>query len=467
MPHLSGNPDGHANLSETPCLNLNSLQSTMRILLAACSRRLPPRRLGLLKMPRRRAKGNMPKYAFPLCILCLCPAAAQAMGDLSNIFKPYVSDTVTYNDNLFYQNSLAKHATVLPPLSKGQAGLTLIKDDVMNQATAGSAINYTLGRQKFNLNLRVSDNRFANNKFLDHVSTNDRAAWQWQLGRQLSGDAGYTYTRAMGGFTNTTFFGLDIITGNNAFANLDYAWHPRWKVRAGLNWQDYQHGASQRKNLDQQTATALVSLNYATPSNNSLGLQYSFVDGKYPNRELVASRAFDNKYQQHSANTLLTWKITEKTSFNGTVGYTVRQYPDFSQRNFSGETWDLMLSWTPTAKVMLSLAGWRHLTNWADQTASYIVTEGFSVSPMWQPLPKLALTAKFTRQSLDYAGDPGLVIGFAPRKDTLLSGQVSLVYTPVPNAEITLGYQAGTRDTNRLLLDYAFNSVFSSVMLKF
>ena len=54
-----------------------------------------------------------------------------------------------------------------------------------------------------------------------------------------------------------------------------------------------------------------------------------------------------------------------------------------------------------------------------------------------------------------------------PRHDTILNGQVSLVYTPVPNAEITLGYQAGTRDTNRLLLDYAFNSVFSSVMLKF
>jgi hypothetical protein len=274
----------------------------------------------------------------------------------------------------------------------------------------------------------------------------------------------------MGGFTNTTFYGLNIITFNNPFANFNYAWHPRWKVRAGLSWQDITNSASQWAGNDQEYVTALVGLNYATPSNNSLGLEYSFTDAKYPNRQLDASALIDNKYQQHSINALLTWKITEKTSLNGKAGYIIMLYPDYSQRDYSGETYDLTLNWVPTAKISVGLSAWRGLGMWADVTASYVVAEGFSVSPMWRASPKLALTAKFSRLTYDYTGDQ-INVGTPTRQDTVLNGQVSLVYTPVPNAEITLGYLAGKRDTinppNNQPYDYVFNSVSCSAMLKF
>lgn len=403
----------------------------------------------------------------------LCPVTAHALADPADIFQPYVLDTVMYDDNLFRQNKQAGHVSLIPILDRngrptGQTN-NLIKDDVMNQATVGGTVNYPLGRQKLNLNLQVAYNNFVNNTFLNNLSANNRAAWQWELGRQLSGDVGYAYNRAMGGFTNTTFFGLDIITGNNAFANLNYAWHPRWKMRTGFSWQDYQHSASQRKILDQDSATASLAVNHTSPSNNSTGLEYNFIDGKFPNRELIASTLIDNKYRQHNIRNVSNWKITEKILFNGNVGYSNRQYPDFSQRNFSGPTFNLTLSWTATDKSMLSISGWRQLAMWTDVTASYVITEGFSISPMWRPSPKLTLTAKFDRQMLDYAGDPGLVSRSALRQDTVLSGQVSVAYKPIPNAEITLGYQGGTRNTINTLVnwDYTFNSVFTSAMLKF
>jgi exopolysaccharide biosynthesis operon protein EpsL len=405
----------------------------------------------------------MLKYGFSLCLLSLCPAAAHAMADPSDIFQPYVSNTVTYIDNLFYTSTSPR--AVLPS--------GYVRDDVMNQATVGSAVNYALGRQLFKLDLSVTDNRFVNNTFMDNISSNNRAAWNWHLGRQLSGEVGYAYTRAMGGFTNTNYYGLNIITTNNAFANLNYTWHPRWKARANLNWQEYSNSASQRKILNQQIATALVGLDYMTPSNNSTGLQYSYTDGKYPDRTLGTGTLFDNKYRQHSVNGLLTWKIAEKTRFVGNVGYLVRQNPDYSQRNFSGPTFDLTLSWTPTAKIMVALNGFRRLTSYADVTDNFIIAEGLNVSPIWQFSPKLALTAKFTWQTWDYSGDPGIVTttALSHRHDTITNGQVSLVYTPVPNAEITLGYMGAKRDATNTLnnypYDYNVNSVFCSGMLKF
>ena len=412
----------------------------------------------------------MPKYRL-LYFIWLCPTAGYAMADLSDIFQPFVSETVTYNDNLFYQNSQARHATVLPPLSGQASGLTLIKDDVINQATLGGAVNYSLGRQKLSLNLSLSDNRFVNNSFLNNISSNDRAVWQWRLGKPLWGEAGYAYTRAMGGFTNTNFYGLNMLTGNNVFANLYYAWHPRWKAQAGLNWQEYTNSAIQRATLDQKTTTVSAGLYYTSHSNNSAGLLYSFEDGIYPNRQLNGATLVDNKYQQHTINALLTYKFTEKLSFDGKIGYVIRQYPDYSQRNYSSNTFNLALNWTPTAKILVSLAGWRKLGTWQDVTSSYIVTEGFSLSPMWQASPKLALMAKFSRQTLDYAGDQ-IEVGAPTRQDTLLSGQLSLIYTPAAGAEITLGYLVAKRDTINPPpgggpLDYLSNSVFSSIVLKF
>ncbi len=414
--------------------------------------------------------GYLLRYGLSVLIVWLCPVAAYAMADLSDIFQPYVSNTVTYIDNLFYQPK----SPDTPALSNG-----FVFDDVMNQATVGSAVNYALGRQLFKLNLSVTDNRFVNNTFLNNISSNNRAAWNWQLGRQWSGNVGYAYSRAMGGFTNTNFYGLNIITTNNAFADLNYAWHPRWKARANLNYLEYTNSASSRASNNQQMITALVGLNYTTPSNNSSGLQYSYTDGKYPDRSLDNVRLRDDKYQQHSINALLTWKITAKTNFIGNVGYISRINPNYSQRDYSGETFNLTLNWTPTAKTMLALSGFHQLNMYADVTANFIIAEGFSLSPMWQVSPKLTLVTKFIYQTWDYSGDPGVLTttALSRRQDTILNGQVSLVYTPVPNAEISLGYQGAKRNSNDTPInpatllpynfDYDVNSVFCSGTLKF
>ncbi len=407
------------------------------------------------------------KFGPSLCFIGLCAVTAHAVADISDVFKPFVSDSLSYDDNLFRQNSSVGHVTAI--LGNNEK---IIKDDVINQATVGTAVDYTLGRQRFNLNLSVSDNRFVNNSFLNNISSNDRAAWQWQFGKQFSGDIGYAYTRAMAGFTNTSFFGLDMITGNNPFANLNYTWHPRWKSRVGISWNDYQHSASQRQNINWQYATASLRVDYVTPSNNSLGLQYIFNDGNYPNRTWFVSPFVDNRYQQHDISTLLTWQITQKIRFNGSVGFVTRQNAHVSQRDYTSGTFNLALNWVPTDKTLLAITVWRQLSSWADVTASYVVTDGVSLSPMWQATPKLALTAKFSYSTLDYTGEGGVSnLTQGQRNDTLLNGQMSLVYKPIPNAELSLSYQGGTRDTVNppfgFPLDYTFNSVSTSAMLKF
>jgi len=112
--------------------------------------------------------------------LGLTPVAGADLPN-SGIFRPYIADHLVYDDNLFRLANWVNPNTVLGP------GMS--KWDVVNQFTAGGHIDIPVSRQTFLLNLRLDDNRFANNKDLDNLSTDDMANWKWKLGRTLSGNS--------------------------------------------------------------------------------------------------------------------------------------------------------------------------------------------------------------------------------------------------------------------------------------
>ena len=398
------------------------------------------------------------KYGCLLGLL-LRTVTVYSAADPTDTVQPFVSESAIYDDNVFRLSSKLDPNAVLP---KGSS-----KSDVMNQLSVGSKINYAFGRQKLLLDLRVDDNRFARNHDLNNTSTNDRAAWYWQLGRQLSGDAGYGYKRSLAPFTYNRTFAKDIITENNAFFDVDYAWHPRWKTTAGARWLESTHSNKVRSVLNRQSATGLIGLNYLTPSNNSVGLEYRFADVDLPNRQPIPTTLIDNHYQVQTVSATLAWAFTEKIRFDGQFWYTSLHNRRFADRDFSGETWNLTVAWTPTAKTQVSLAGWRELQPSQVIDASYVVAEGVSLSPVWSATAKLTVEGRIAYETRDYRGDPGLITGRAERQDDVLSGQFVLVYTPIHNVELNLAYLAERRNSTRLFVDYTDNSVFASAKLQF
>lgn len=395
------------------------------------------------------------KYGSSLALLLWITVAHPAV-DATDTFQPFVSDSVIYDSNVFRLSGKLDPHAVLPHGAS--------KSDVMNQLSAGGTINYTLSRQRFVLDLRVDDNRFAHNQSLNNTSTNDRAAWYWNLGRQLSGDAGYAYRRSLAPFAYNQTFRKDIISEHEAFLDADYAFHPRWKITTGARWLESAHSNQARTVLNRQSATGLVGLNYLTPSNNSVGMEYKFSEVDLPNRQLSQATLIDNHYQVQAVSAKLAWALKEKLQLDGQFGYTSLQNRHFSQRDFSGETWRLALGWTPTAKTQLNLAGWRELYPSQLVNASYVVAEGVSLSPVWSATAKLTFETKISYETRDYTG---LSLGNGERHDKLLRGQAVMIYTPLRNVEINLAYRADQRHSTQLFADYMDNSVFASARFQF
>lgn len=387
-------------------------------------------------------------------------AAAPAGADEVGIIKPYIADHLTYDDNLFRLANGVDADKVLGP------GMS--KSDVVNQLTLGGRIDYPLSRQRLILELRLDDNRFAGNKDLDNLSTDDKATWKWALGRQLSGDVGYGYKYSLASFAYTQFFLKDMISEHDGFFDLDYRWSPRWKLSAGARWQDNTHSNELRAFLDRESATGLLGLGYSTPAGNSAGLEYRYTGVYLPNRHPTPESLIDNHYRVQTAGAVLAWKPTGKTRLDGRAGYTLLQNRRYTQRDFSGATWRVSLDWEATAKTRLNLSGWRDLQPSQTLDASYMIAQGVSFSPSWEMTRKLSLTGRVSYETLDFEGDPGLAPGqFGPRRDRLWIGRVALGYRPLRRLELGLAYQAERRSSTRRFADFDDNSVFASAKLEF
>lgn len=387
-------------------------------------------------------------------------AAVQAEVDKTETFEPYIADHLSYDDNLFRLANGVDQSEVLKP------GMS--KSDIVNQFTIGTRIVYPLSRQRLMIDLRLDDNRFASNTDLNNLSTADRVAWKWTLGRQLSGDLGYGYKHSLASFAYTQFFLKDMISEHDGFFDLEYHWHPRWKLKTGARWQDSTHSNGLRSFLDQQTATGLIGLTYSTPAANSAGLEYRYSGVYLPNRNLTPAMLIDNHYRVQTFGAVLGWKFTGKTRIDARVGYSSLENRRYTQRDFSGPTGRVSLEWAATAKTRLNLSGWRDLQPSQTLDASYMVAQGVSLSPAWDITAKLSLMGRVSYEKLDFEGDPGLAAGaFGPRRDTLWTARVGLNYRLLRKLELGLAYQAERRTSTRRLADFDDNSVFASARLEF
>lgn len=380
-------------------------------------------------------------------------------ADAIDTFQPYISETLIYEDNLF---RLPDDVDAKSLTGKSE------RWDLNNRLSAGAKLYFPVGLQEFTFQGSMSDNRFVNNDQLDHISASGKGIWKWQAGKSFSGTMSYGHQWYMGRFINTRFFGKDLISDDTALFDINYRPNASWRLNGKYQWLDSQHSASERRFLDFTSNTGIIGIHYQSPSGNSIGLQLRHADARLPNRERRLSTLIDNQYKEYEFGAVYNWKITGKSKVDGHIGYLIRNHAEFSQRDFEGEIWQVNYQWTPTGKTSIVLSAWRNLlTGTQDLTASYIIANGFSISPTWSATSKISIQAKFSWEEQEYAGDPDLGSREKTRVDTILNGQLSLSYDFTDHGQLNIVYRTGGRDSSRALSDYEYSTVFANVILNF
>jgi len=92
---------------------------------------------------------------------------------------------------------------------------------------------------------------------------------------------------------------------------------------------------------------------------------------------------------------------------------------------------------------------------------------GFSLAPTWSVTPKLTLQAKASYETDKFLGDSGIVLVTNLREDKVRTYQVSAIWSPLRQTNVTLALESGERTSNQLFVDYKYESITVTAMRRF
>jgi exopolysaccharide biosynthesis operon protein EpsL len=382
----------------------------------------------------------------------------ERLQDAERPLQLKASGGAMHDSNPFRLSSDADAASALGSTSKS--------DNIYRLGAAG-LYEFRHSRQKVIAEASLDQYWYRNFSDLNNTSYNLRGEWLWEAGNRWDGSLGFLHRRYLEAFSNIQANIKDMIEQDRAYGSANYRFHPRVKVTVDLNWTDSDHGAESRQTLDSEIRNAAFTLNWVTPAENTVGLQYRHADARYPNSEFVAGSLVDNAYTEDEVSLVSRWRMTGTSTLVARVGHTERKFDQLPNRNFSGPTWRVTYQWRPAGKAGLDASAWQEISEFEDLSANYVRSTGASVSPTWSLTQQVSLRGRVLYQIRDYLGDPGVVAITERREDEETLLQLAAIWTPYRQTDVTFALDAGKRTSNEALADYEYQAVSATLTRRF
>jgi Putative beta-barrel porin 2 len=375
-----------------------------------------------------------------------------------NSFELLMADQFNYDDNIYRL-----------PLSidvNSVAGPSATRADSFNSVTLGGNGRWFSDIQAVALNFRADDNRFIHNGSLDNVSGKGNLEWDWRLAQYWSGQLGVSYLRELSDFANTGYYARDIVQREDYFGNIRYQIGPHWAVYGGFIGANTSHTAEPEQQFDFRSSAGHAGVELATSSSNTVALDYRYTDATFPQGSLLNGATFNSNYKEDTAQILVKYVFSAATEVELGAGYLKRDYPESAFATFSGDIWNIALSWEPTDQLQWVLKGWRRLAAYVDAESNYFVSKGVSLTPTWIATRTLKLSLTISRENHDYIGSSPSAITFVSRRDKLTSARGGLIYAPKDTLLFNLTFRHDLRDTNQAVFQFDDTLATASVTYK-
>jgi hypothetical protein len=330
------------------------------------------------------------------------------------------------------------------------------RDDYLSRVSLGIEQQWQWSRQTLLVDVDANRNVYRYNDDLDNTSAAARAAWQWQVGRMAGTIAG-EYTQALANFANTRFLGRDMVDTVGAMWKLGFKLGPQWSLVASGRHADTEHSAAVRSFDNSSTDSAALGLQFTTSSENEIALGYQATRADFEHQATLNGVRFDRNYHERGANLRVHYAWSEKTAFEGKVGYLEREYPvtaGIARGSFDGAVWDAAIQWQPTIRIGVDINGWRKLRAYLDAESDYFVSEGASILSTWHPSDRIGISLEAGYETQEYLGQGVNLLTEDGRRDRVRSQKLSVSYRALRKLHLELSGRIEDRGSNRDSLQY-------------
>jgi len=392
-----------------------------------------------------------------LLILPALPALGQDAGGLAQI-TPFADETLTTDDNVF---RIPNSVDPVPLIGYPARG------DTYRTTSAGITADVPVSLQRFDLSATYNGSRYDRFHELDFDGYDLRGSWLWQVGRNLSGEVGFTDTHSLAPFAELLSVTPDHLTAREAFAKGTWLFTPDWKLYAGAD-QLVQSNTDPAGLYNDVTVNSFeATLSRLNGPNDWLGLDARFESGHFPNGEPVGTELIDNGYDQYSGGLVLDWGAATPSHLLARADQVSRRYEELPQRDFDLTTVHVEYTWTPTDKLALTGIAQRDISPYEYIRSSIVLIKGLVLRPLWHVTPTLDLSADLEWVDRNYLADPLETLGIEPQRDDHVYTMSALLsYTPIRQLTVQLSAFHEQRTSNIALGGYLADVYWLKVRLQ-
>ena len=359
---------------------------------------------------------------------------------------------------VFVQENITRDSNVFRLSESVDAGTSIgssQRSDTIYTTSAGFLLDVPYSLQRFQASYTWFDARYKNFEDIDHRGHVGRANFLWAVTTRLTGELGYQTQRGLASFANIQGRRPDLVTQHMAWANAAWMMLPSWRLHATVNAAEAKHTGSLEVN-DIELAAGEAGLSYVTAAENRLGVAFRQERGRNPRERLAFGLPFDNEYKQESLGVQGRWVVTGLSRFDGRVDYTRRRYEQFTQRDYSGPTFRVTHTYTPTGKLTIATTAQRDIAPLEDITSSFVLVTGVTLRPDWAITEKINLRGHFAYSRWEYFGDQLLSGDFEHR---VRNAGVTLMYRPTRSIALSTGVTREHRSSTLTNADYKVDTV--------
>jgi exopolysaccharide biosynthesis operon protein EpsL len=340
------------------------------------------------------------------------------------------------------------------------------RSDTYKQGAAGITFAIPVERQLFTGDLQVSRVTFDKFSRLDYNGKNAKAEWVWQLGNNLTGHLGGSYSQTLAPFADFPTTERNLRVQRREYVDGTWRFHPRWQVRSGFTRTQYRYDLSAQRYSNRDEDTTEAGVDYLTPSGSRIGVQARRMKAEFPNGTLFGALLNDN-YTQDELKLNIFWRYSQITQIQFLGGRERREHNIFTTRDDSGTNGRLIGYWAPGQKLKFTANLWREFAVIEGGSVNTALSKGASLDGSWQATSKIAVGGQVRNERRDFGAIGALAI--ADPNDRTKSSSVSLTYAPTPLIELNTGAARSSRNGNFVVGsgNYKSNSVSFSAKIVF